>query len=75
MNTHPKDRRKDSLLRRRDVCARTGLTEATIRRRERAGTFPHSIPLGEKARGYYQSDVEDWIADPSGYKVETSAAA
>ncbi|GHH09195.1 hypothetical protein GCM10008023_05530 [Sphingomonas glacialis] len=63
----PKDRRTDSLLRIKDVRRRTGLSVATVYRREAAGTFPPRVRLGPKAVAWYESDIGDFVADPLGY--------
>jgi prophage regulatory protein len=53
-----------TILRRRQVEARTGLSRSTIYERIRAGTFPAPISLGGgKAVGWLESEVSDWIAD------------
>lgn len=62
-----KDRRTDSLLRIADVKRRTGLSVATVYRREAAGTFPPRVRLGPKAVAWYESDIGDFVADPLGY--------
>jgi len=64
-----KDRRQDSLLRIKDVRRRTGLSVATVYRREAAGTFPPRVKMGPKAVGWYESDVGDFVADPCGYRA------
>jgi prophage regulatory protein len=63
-----KDRRKDRLLRLRAVIDRTGLSRMTINRREAAGTFPKRELLGARCVGWYESDVEDFVANPAGYR-------
>ncbi|QJU56827.1 AlpA family phage regulatory protein [Sphingomonas sp. AP4-R1] len=68
-----KDRRTDSFLRQEEVIARTTLSESTIRRRERAGTFPRRVMLGANSVAWYASDIDDWIADPMGYRVSGAA--
>lgn len=65
----PIDRRRDSLLRIRDVRARTGLSTATIYRKEAAGTFPRRQLLGPKMVAWYESDVGEFVADPLGYRA------
>ncbi len=50
-----------SIIRRKAVEARTGLSRSTIYQRIKAGTFPPPISLGAKAVGWLQSDIEDWI--------------
>ena len=67
MTAIAKDRRTDSLLRIKDVRRRTGLSVATVYRREAAGTFPPRVRLGPKAVAWYESDIGDFVADPLGY--------
>ncbi len=64
-----KDRRRDTLLRIADVRRRTGLSTATIYRREAAQTFPPRVRLGPKAVAWYESDVGEFVADPMGYRA------
>jgi prophage regulatory protein len=52
-----------SILRRKQVQARTGLARSTIYQHIKAGTFPRSVPLGPRAVGWLESDVNNWIAD------------
>lgn len=67
------DRRTDTLLRIKAVQARTGLSPATIYRREKAGTFPPKQDMGPKMVGWYESDVGEWVADPKGYRAPSEA--
>ncbi|MDE0274150.1 MAG: AlpA family phage regulatory protein [Gammaproteobacteria bacterium] len=57
-----------SILRLPEVIRRTGLSKVTIYRRMKAGTFPGSVRLGERARGWRSDDVQRWIDErkPSG---------
>ena len=52
-----------SIIRRKAVEARTGLSRSTIYQRIKDGAFPPPISLGAKAVGWLQSDIEDWIAE------------
>lgn len=63
------DRRGDCLLRMKEVKRRTGLSVATVYRRESAGTFPPKVRLGPKSVAWYQSDIDRFVADPTGYRV------
>ena len=49
------------ILRRRTVEARTGLSRSTIYLRMAQGTFPKSIPLGPRAIGWLEAEVEAWL--------------
>ena len=50
-----------TILRRKQVEARTGLSRSTIYDRIKAGTFPAPISLGEKAVGWIESEVDAWL--------------
>lgn len=47
-------------LRRPEVEARTGLSRSTIYQYIKEGTFPAPVPLGAKAVGWLESDIESW---------------
>jgi prophage regulatory protein len=49
------------ILRRGTVQARTGLSRSTIYLRIAQGTFPKSIPLGPRAIGWLESEIEAWL--------------
>jgi prophage regulatory protein len=51
----------ESILRNREVRARTGLSRSTIWRLERSGQFPQRVQLSANAVGYRQSEIQDWI--------------
>lgn len=51
-----------SLIRRKEVETRTGLSRSTIYARIAAGTFPSPINLGGgRAVGWLASDIDNWI--------------
>ena len=50
-----------TILRRRQVEARTGLSRTTIYNRIRAGTFPAQISLGERSVGWIESEIDAWL--------------
>lgn len=62
--THQFDRRKDRLLRLPAVRDRTGLSTATIYRRQGEGTFPRSVRIGSNAVAWYESDIDAFVASP-----------
>ena len=51
-----------SILRRKQVQARTGLSRSTIYLYIKAGLFPKPVALGPRAVGWIESEVRDWIA-------------
>lgn len=63
------DRRGDNLLRIPEVRRRTGLSRATIYRRGEEKTFPTKVRLGPKCVAWYESDVDAFVADPTGYRA------
>lgn len=51
-----------SILRRRQVQVRTGLSRSTIYAFIKAGEFPKQVRLGPRAVGWLECEVNDWIA-------------
>jgi prophage regulatory protein len=54
-------RREPSILRRRQVEARTGLARSTIYQYIKDGAFPKPVQLGPRAVGWLESEVTEWI--------------
>lgn len=50
-------------LRIKDVVARTGLSEMTLWRRQKAGTFPRRVRLGPNAVGWPEDEIEAWCIE------------
>ena len=50
-----------TILRRKQVEARTGLSRSTIYERIKAGTFPAPISIGAKAVGWIESEIDSWL--------------
>lgn len=50
-----------SILRRKEVEARTALSRSTLYERIRSGSFPAPINLGGKAVGWIEHEIDDWI--------------
>lgn len=63
------DRRRDNLLRLTEVRSRTKLSRTTIYRKIAAGTFPKSHPISDGLVAWYQSDIDNWVADPMGWSA------
>lgn len=51
-----------SVLRLPAVTRRTGLSRSTIYELISAGDFPRQIPLGRRAVGWIEQDIEAWIS-------------
>jgi len=54
---------KLSILRRKQVEKRTGLSRSTIYLRIQEGTFPRPINLGVRAVGWIENEIEAWLAE------------
>jgi prophage regulatory protein len=51
-----------SILRRRQVEKRIGLTRSPLYARIKAGTFPRPVQLGEgRAVGWIEAEIEAWL--------------
>lgn len=53
---------KLSILRRKQVENRTGLSRSTIYLRIQEGSFPRPINLGARAVGWLENEIEAWLA-------------
>ena len=53
---------KLSILRRKQVEDRTGLSRSTIYLYIHEGTFPKPISLGARAVGWLEHEIEEWLA-------------
>jgi prophage regulatory protein len=54
---------KLSILRRKQVEKRTGLSRSTIYLRIQKGTFPRPINLGTRAVGWLENEIEAWLME------------
>lgn len=51
-----------TILRRPKVEAKTGLSRSTIYAGMAAGTFPQAVRLGPRAVGWFEDEIDDWLA-------------
>lgn len=51
-----------SILRRKQVEQRTGLSRSTIYLRIQEGTFPRPVNLGARAVGWLENEIDAWLA-------------
>jgi prophage regulatory protein len=58
----------ESILRLPAVQSRTGLSRSSIYLKVSQGTFPRSVSLGSRSVGWFESQIEEWLANltPSG---------
>ncbi|QQD17803.1 AlpA family transcriptional regulator [Spongiibacter nanhainus] len=54
---------RESLLRRKEVEARTGLTRSTIYALMAEGKFPKPVPLVGRTVAWTESSIDKWIAE------------
>jgi prophage regulatory protein len=50
------------ILREPEVYRRTGLSKATRRRLEKLGDFPTRVPLGANSTGWFEHQIDEWLA-------------
>jgi len=50
-----------AILRLPAVKARTGLSRSTIYLRVSEGTFPAPVSLGDRAVGWIEAEIQDWL--------------
>jgi len=58
---------KISILRRKKVEKRTGLSRSTIYLKIQEGSFPKPINLGPRAVGWIENEIDNWLMD----RIET----
>jgi prophage regulatory protein len=51
------------ILRIREVSEKTGLSKSSIYKQIRLGKFPRGIKLTERASGWDEEAVHDWVAE------------
>ena len=53
-----------NILRKRAVQQRTGLSDTTIWRLERAGDFPARVQITDAGSvGWYENEIDEWVHD------------
>ncbi len=57
------NRTTQTILRRKQVEARTGLRRSSLYDQIRRGEFPAPVPIGRKSVGWLESEVADWITN------------
>jgi len=55
------------------VIDRTGLSRSTLYRKIAEGTFPRQVRIGIQSTGWYEAEVQQWIADPPAYRARDAA--
>lgn len=57
------------IIRLRDLVDRTGLSRSTLYRKIAEGTFPKQVRISSHSAGWYEAEVDVWIADPENYRT------
>ena len=63
----------ERILRMRTVLQRTGLSRSTLYRKMKDGTFPAQVSISIHGRGWHESAVNRWIADPTNYTKDSAS--
>lgn len=64
----------ERILRATEVLKVVGFSRATLWRRVRAGEFPAPVSLGPRAVGWYQREVDEWLASRPRASAPTGSA-
>ena len=59
----------DRILRLKAVLDRSGLSRSTVYRKIDEGTFPPQLRLSLNGVGWRESELNQWIEDPAGYRA------
>ncbi len=62
-------------LRFAEVVELTGLSKATIYRQMKAGNFPKSIKLSERAVAWVRDDIDEWLRKRASPNLDAGASA
>jgi prophage regulatory protein len=58
----------DRFLRMRSVLERAGFSRSTLYRKMQEGTFPRQVLISDYCRGWRESAINRWMADPARYR-------
>jgi prophage regulatory protein len=51
------------IIRLKEVMLRTGLSRSSIYSFCKQGTFPSSVKLGDRAVGWKENEINDWVSN------------
>ena len=57
----PTPEQRRYIMRLKSVEQETGLKRSTIYERMAEGTFPRSVSLGGRSRGWYSDEIQHWV--------------
>ena len=59
------------IIRKPELFALIGLSDATIWRMEKAGRFPQRVQLGGNSVGWFDTDIDRWMDDRAAERQES----
>lgn len=62
------------IIRKPELFSKIGLSDATIWRMERSGKFPGRIRLGGNSCGWFDNEIEDWLATKAADRKESRSS-
>ena len=62
------------IIRKPELFARVGLSDATIWRMEKAGKFPRRVRLGGNSVGWIDDEIQGWFNDKLNERVQLAGA-
>ncbi len=51
------------VIRKKEVRVKTGKSDRTIDRDVAAGTFPQPVKLGPRSIGWFEHEIDEWLAN------------
>ena len=54
---------QERIIRKPELLARLGLSDASVWRREKKGQFPKRLQLGGAAVGWLESEIVEWMKE------------
>jgi len=51
------------ILKIKDVIKKVALSETTIYRKRKEGSFPKAVRLGPRTVGWIESEIDEWISE------------
>ncbi|MFG1374916.1 AlpA family phage regulatory protein [Xanthobacter oligotrophicus] len=64
-------REPERIIRMKTVRSLTGLSQSTIYRKIREGTFPAQLKVSANGSGWHASEISRWVANPAAWRPQT----
>ncbi len=62
------------IIRKPALFSKIGLSDATIWRMEKMGKFPRRISLGGNSVGWFDNEIDEWLAKKASDRLESRSA-